>query len=263
MKPQKADIDKVVKKLKQTKHYKHVCEETLARIATKELEKYKDIKLAVKESKEVLWKNYGAFRYKDYKNMLDKLKASKNLKDTIKGILLGHESTKEHAQIVDEFYKKVFKITGTPKSVLDLGAGLTPLTIPWMNLPKGAKYRAYDIDIEELAFLNEFFKLLKIDGQADTADLLCKVPKDKADLALLLKVLPPLEWQEKGSIKRVLENINAPTIIVTIPIKFLGLKGTTMPKSFEETLQKICENKNWPFQRIEFETEITYIIKKK
>ena len=55
----------------------------------------------------------------------------------------------ERISIYKDLYKQIFKITKKPKSILDLGCGLNPLSYPLMNL-KNVTYNACDIAINDL-----------------------------------------------------------------------------------------------------------------
>ena len=57
------------------------------------------------------------------------------------------------------------------RSVLDVACGLNPLAIPWMPLAPDVHYYACDIYADMIAFLNGFFQIAGIDGQAQACDL--------------------------------------------------------------------------------------------
>ena len=91
--------------------------------------KSKEYKQVIKEVRSKLRRSYGLFRVE---------KETKNLKELIKNkdykkILETHSSTKERLPFYDQLYQKLFKITGKPKTILDLGAGINPLSYSYMN----------------------------------------------------------------------------------------------------------------------------------
>jgi len=59
-----------------------------------------------------------------------------------------------------DIYKNIFKITGIPKSIVDLGSGLNPFSCPYMSMDN-LSYYAYDIDKKDIGFLNIYFELMK------------------------------------------------------------------------------------------------------
>ncbi len=50
----------------------------------------------------------------------------------------------------------------TRDRLLDIGSGLNPLALRWMDLPSRAEYLAYDIHEPRVAFLNHYFRTGRI-----------------------------------------------------------------------------------------------------
>ena len=88
----------------------------------------------------------------------------KNLLKAIISVLKLQTSTKERISLLPTFYKRIFQITGKPSSVVDHACGLNPLTLFWMDLPAGCRYRAYDIDSAQIDFINNLLAGLIKDG---------------------------------------------------------------------------------------------------
>ena len=80
---------------------------------------------------------------------------------TVAKLLQTHASTKERLPFYQELYSKLFTHTGLPQTVIDLGCGLNPFSIPYMAAGP-LKYYAYDINDEEIQHLNLFFTFLKL-----------------------------------------------------------------------------------------------------
>ena len=161
-------------------------------------------------------------------------------------------------KVIDKFYKEIFKITGKPKSIIDLGCGMNPLTFPWMDLPKDTEYTAYDLDSKEIEFLNEYFKLAGTKQKAIQQDVISKPVTKKADVAFLFKLITCLEWQEPGSAKEVVDKINAKYIVITMQV--IG------PGKIEENkkyLQKVLGTLPKDIISIDLKQEALYIIKVK
>ena len=127
-------------------------------IEVKNFEKTRKYKIMFKEIRKKLRKSYGSF--KQYYEPRD-----------------------------SKVYYKIFSITGKPKSLLDLGSGLTPLDLKLDN------YYAYDISRENIKKINNYFKKNNLKSRAFLFDLINddynKLPK--ANVCFLLKVLESLE----------------------------------------------------------------------
>ncbi|MEZ4515391.1 MAG: hypothetical protein R3C44_00655 [Chloroflexota bacterium] len=81
------------------------------------------------------------------------------IRDVCADIMYAHLSTRERLPILDTFYRDIFAVTGHPQRLLDIGSGLNPLALRWMDLSPDASYLAYDIHEPRVAFLNHYFEL--------------------------------------------------------------------------------------------------------
>ncbi|HEV8632939.1 MAG TPA: 16S rRNA methyltransferase [Chloroflexota bacterium] len=158
---------------------------------------------------------------------------SERLKAACLEAMRGHASTRERLPFLERFYREV--MPAAARTVVDVGCGLNPLAIPWMGLPAGARYRAYDVVGELVAFLNAAFPLLGVDGRAEP----CDVAHDPsclergADVALLLKLLPCLEQVEPGAGERLLGAVDARRVVVSFPTRSLGGARKGMGKTYQ------------------------------
>jgi hypothetical protein len=221
--------------------------------------KSKEYKKVVKEVRAKLRRSYGLFRVE---------KESKNLKELIKTkdyqkILETHSSTKERLSFYNQLYKNIFRITEIPKTILDLGAGINPLSFSHMELKK-VNYYAYDLSKEEVKILNQFFKDKKINGKAGILDLLNtkKVKKlPKADLAFLFKMTDVLD-KGKGhkTSEEVITAIPAKFIIVSFPT--LTMSGKPMNHPRRGWIELMCKRLGYKLNILEFSNEIFYVLEK-
>jgi 16S rRNA (guanine(1405)-N(7))-methyltransferase len=136
------------------------------------------------------------------------------------------------------------------------------MAIPWMPLPAGVIYYAYDMYADLAAFLNRSFKILGIHGEASACDVVQHMPSLQADLALILKSLPCLEQLDKAAGRRLLESIRAEHLLVSFPVRSLGGKDKRMSRNYEEHLRTIVATESWSVQRFEFATELAFLITK-
>jgi 16S rRNA (guanine(1405)-N(7))-methyltransferase len=264
----------VVENVLSSARYRQVCEDTVRRIATQELAKRATLKQTIKAVKSKLHQVYGAYEslslnyqraYRDLERAFAIAETERDLAEVrfvCHRLLSFHTSTQERLHILDRFFAKTFDRTGVPRVVLDLACGLNPLALPWMNLPDGAAYHAYDIDAKRIAFLNRYFALTHVHGIAHLQDILCRPPVERADLALLLKSSACLEQQQKGSTLDLLDALNVSWVVVTFPVKSLGRREKGMAKHYEDAFFNMVADRTWPVTRIAFATELAFIVDK-
>lgn len=262
----------LLEKIKISKKYKQVSEE----IILKEIENYikknpkyeesKDEKI-LKDIKAELYKITGRFQvHKKLSNNRDKfleeLKQDINNIEIINNILKTNHSTKERLEDYKEVYDNIFKITGKVESILDLGCGLNPIYYVYNNLNK-VRYYAYDINKEEINFLNEFFKLSNIGGEAKTLDLsnLENIKHlAKADVCFMFKFVDAIE-RGKGHklseeiIKIIIEKCRF--IVVSFSTLTLGNKKMNFP--YRGWIEAMLTRIGLRFKMFEIKNEVFYI----
>lgn len=227
----------IVENIKNSKKYKSVYIKTIERIVTDCIKRFGD-KRAEKEAKNLLHQVWGAF-YKNNSNFT----------------LESHSSANERVNILPEFYKKIFEITGIPNSIIDHACGLNPLSIPHMNLPASCTYKAFDIDQKEI----EFLRSVGID--ANLGDLLCD-SFEYADVVFMLKLLPCLEHQKKNCSLDILKNQQCKFLVVSFPIKSIGGKNKGMLEFYRNNFKNMIKSENWEVKELLFDTELVFVIKK-
>lgn len=263
-------LDELVSVVLRSARYRWVCPDTVRRIGAAELAKGRGLKAAIKATKSRLHQVFGAFDgAPDYEGLLRKLAAAyasgseEAVREACRAALAGHASTRERLPILDRFYAEVFAVTGRPSRILDLACGLHPLGLPWMGLPPDVGYTADDIDGRAVEFLNRFFPLTGIRGRAVHRDVLSQVPDEPAGVAFLLKTLPGLERQEKGSALRVLEALRARHIVVSFPVASLGGREKGMRTNYERGFLALAAGKPWEVVRLEFPAELVFVVVKR
>ncbi|MBU2638055.1 MAG: hypothetical protein KJ955_03720 [Nanoarchaeota archaeon] len=226
-----------------------------------ELLKKKDIESAVKETRAKLREVYGAFLSPKYFQREKFLNAIKDLNDVEahKRILGLHLSTRERLPFYEEVYSQIFQITGKPSSILDLGCGLNPFSIPFMHL-SNITYYAAELVKADADFLQKYFDKFQIKGKAFQMDLTRAENLPPADICFMFKVIDTLEAIEWDVTAELLAKIKAKWIIASFAKKSLGgKKKIKMEKRawFERLIQK-REHKVF-----EVENEVFYVIRGK
>jgi len=215
----------------------------------------KDVKKIIKFVRDKAHSVYGMFQSKNIKKREEFLKN----KDFEK-LLTTHISTRERLKVYPKLYKKIFSYI-KPKSILDIGCGLNPVSYPYMKIKP--KYIASDFNKKDMDFLTKFFKTFKINGKAVKLDLindLKKLKKYKVDVCFLFKVLDSLESVKKYISYEIIKNINAKYIIVSFPLKTVSGKKEMKLKK-RNWFEKVILRTGYTFKTFELSDELYYVIK--
>jgi 16S rRNA (guanine(1405)-N(7))-methyltransferase len=262
--------DIVFQKLKESKKYRYLCDETLYRISGWAVERYEP-KKAVKAAKKKLYQVYGAYFEKVNINKIQKLLDEQSndrdtgaLKTTAIKILEYHTSTSERIPFMNQFYADLFSKIGKPKRVVDFACGLNPFSVQWMELEPEAEYTAYDIDTRLISIINTFFIYLDRPYRAECTDILVTIPGIEADVVFLLKTLPCLEQQEKGVSEKIIKTLKAKYIVISFPSESLTGKEKGMEDYYNRFILEILErlSLSLDYFRLDYSNEIFYVVRK-
>jgi 16S rRNA (guanine(1405)-N(7))-methyltransferase len=263
------DVEQIVANVLASRKYGRVCPDTVRRIAGQEWAKRQALKPAIKATKAKLHQVWAAYETPiDYGRAYDNLhvaygdRGEEGIRAACRELLGLHASTRERLPHLEDFYARIFAQTGMPHAVLDLACGMHPLAVPWMGLPAGAAYHAYDIDLERTAFLARYLDLAGLTGQAHLHDVICAPPREHADLAFLLKSAPCLEQQHRGSTLALLDALAVSHVVVSYPVKSLGRREKGMLAHYVRAFEQMCAGRPWPVTRLDFQTELVFVVEK-
>ena len=219
--------------------------------------KYKQI---VKDIRAVLRRSYGLFRKDDgeLEKLVSLLKTKRDKNEILKEILQLHSSTKERLPFYDKLYKRIFRITGKPRVILDLGCGLNPFSFKFMKF--NGHYHAYDISEKEIGMINKYFWIMKLKGRAFVADIL-KEKFPKADVAFLFKMTDVLD-KGKGHKKteEILKSIPASYVVISFPTVTMSNKRMNFPR--RKWVELLCERLGYSVTYFEMGNELFYVVGK-
>jgi 16S rRNA (guanine(1405)-N(7))-methyltransferase len=262
-----SELEQIVATVTSSKKYRTVCADTVRRIAEREMANHSNQKGAIKATKRRLHQVYGAFEQAvDYDALYRRMEVAygtgseHRIKAACRQLLDVHSSTRERLPILDRFYPAIFETTGRPGSILDLGCGLNPVSLPWMGLSAGSRYIALDIDRERIRFLNRFLCLAELDPLARCQDILVQPPDDAADVALLLKMSPSLERLEPGATLDLIEQLRAPYVVVSFAVKSLGGREKGMVEHYQEQFLGWLHRRHWSAEKLVFESELVFVV---
>jgi 16S rRNA (guanine(1405)-N(7))-methyltransferase len=263
------DVEEIVSAVAGSKKYHAICQDTIRRIAARELSAHGSAKAAVKATKRRLHQVYGAFEGDfDCEAAYRQLEVAYGegsqaaIKAACQHMLALHSSTRERLPLLDRFYPAIFERTGQPATILDLGCGLNPLALPWMGLAAGNRYVALDIDANRVHFLNRYLALAGFEPAARCQDILSQPPEDIADVALLLKMSPSLERQEPGATLRLMDRLRTPYAAVSFAVKSLGGREKGMAEQYQQQFTTWMDDRRWPVEQISFESELVFVVKR-
>jgi hypothetical protein len=220
----------------------------------------------LKKARSELREIYGVFVLEDEKkkrSLLESLIKNPTAEANDR-ILEAHKSTNERLQYYDLVYKKIFEITGIPKSIVDLACGLNPFSYPYLGCKPD--YLACDISDEDLKFIAEYFKAMNINGKTlridlvkDNNDVIC-ITKGK-DVCFLFKALDTLEAAKRNISRELLKNVQSSHAVVSFATKSIGGRKS-IRKERRAWFEKIVAKNGWKSSVFELPNEIFYIIQK-
>ncbi|MBD3252909.1 hypothetical protein GF386_04210 [Candidatus Pacearchaeota archaeon] len=285
------DDKKLLEKIKSSRKYKSLSEDLIKNEINDFLKKnqktnqIKKEKQALKQIKAELHRIYASYQKKNkrkkqkYLNELTELIKQKNkisnqefniqLLEITNKLLSMNRSTKERLDNYPVFYKKLFQLTGKPKTILDLGSGLNPCSLPYiLTNMKELNYYAYDIDKEDIDFLNDYFRIMKksvnkknsLKTKASILNLknLDKVSNiSSSDIIFMFKLTDLLGSKISEQLIKKLIN-KTRFIVVSFATKTLSGKLMNLPR--RRGFELMLKRNNLKFQTIIIKNEIFYVI---
>jgi len=263
-------VDELVRQIKATRKYGDICDETIRDVVEQALPKYKRRRDAAKVARTKLHRIQAAYlgrnviaeRLDDVRGAHEAGDASR-LRAVCLQLMQDHASTRERIGLLDRFYRDVFAVTGTPRTILDVACGVHPLSIPWMELPADAVYHAYEISAKMVASLNGFLTAIGVTGSARLQDVICTPPQETGDLAFLMKMVPCLERRQKGIAVKLIENLKVDYVVVSFPVHSLAGRSKHMPEFYTQTFIDMVDEYPWQVTHVPIEGELVFVVDKR
>ena len=261
-------IEIIVNSIKDSKKYRYTNIETIRELVKSELGHYKTGKKIEKAVRKRLHNIMAPFLgdpdYDSAASDLTRAFQSANqetIKETCKRIMACHLSTHERLSILEQFYTKIFSVTGQPNTILDIACSLNPLSFPWMELPDNIEYYAYDIHEKRINFINTYFSLQGLPTLAKVQDMSFHFPQETADVALFLKELPRFERNYGKISLALLDALRVRYLVVTFPT--CSIRGNrVLTKHYRDFFYRLISRKGWSVTEIEFESELIFCVDK-
>ena len=269
-------MNEFVKEVKSSKKYSGISDDVVLTEIKNYLSKNNPQKISkqdIKEVRSLLHKSYASFQTRKKNKIeiyLDELKKDTydlEITDKLLGITL---STKERIDDYEDLYDEIFKMTGIPRTIVDLGGGFNIFSYPFMNL-SALNYYSYDLDKKDMNIINDYIKIMGskgLNGKADIIDLrnlksVSELPS--SDIIFLFKVIDLIDKENhkpsEGLLTYLFNNKKTKFIVASFATRTLTRKKMNYPKRvwFELMLKR----NNLLFETIDNENEIFYIISPK
>jgi 16S rRNA (guanine(1405)-N(7))-methyltransferase len=262
------EIEALVEAVQQSARYRTVATHFIAHLGATELARRRSFKEAVKATKSKLHQAGGAYLVARprYDSWLSDLRAARSEDDeeahraVCLDIMRHQSSSRERLPILADFYRQTLAPIAPVRTVLDMACGLNPLAIPWMPLAPGAKYWAYDIYDDMIAFLGQTIPLCGVEAHVCSQDVTRLPPTPPVDLALMLKVIPCLDHLDQSAASRLLEVIDARHFLISFPVRSLGGKAKGMVATYEARMDQLLVGRSWQVRRLEFPSELAFVL---
>ena len=242
-----------------SKNCREVCEAAVRRLWTEELAKRRNEKEADKAVRAAVHQMTGAFltpeQLKTARGLLEEYLSGR--KEALDEALRLHASTRERLPCAQAVYAAIFEATGRPGRILDLACGFTPLYLG----AKGYHVTGYDVHRGAADLINEWAGACSWSVRAFCADLLCENAFERADLALMMKLLPVLEQQKKGAGVQLLAEVPAAWRAVTFPLRTLGGRSIGMEKHYSDWMEANVPKGLTLHSRLIVDNELIYLFK--
>ena len=260
--------------IKQSKKYKHISEEVIRQKIedyTRKNEDWQDYKqkYILKGIKALLHSAYGSFQVKEKKKRdkyLGELKNESDDLNIVDKILKTNRSTKERLGSYEELYERLFEITGKPACVVDLGCGMNPVSVAYyLDKKDKINYYAYDIDEEDINFLNRFFEVVKaqVKGRAELINLqdikeLEKIPS--CDICLMFKLVDVLEEHGHKHSEELVKALIEKCKFIVMSFATATITGRVMKFKDRGWVERMLERIGFKYEKIDLDSETFYVI---
>lgn len=176
-------------------------------------------------------------------------------------VMEAHSSTRERIPILGEFYRTIFEVTGTPRSILDLACGLNPFSLPWMRLDLETEYYAFDLHQPRIRLIDAFLQHIGYNGAGIHSDILVQTLEQKADIAFFFKEAHRFEQRQHGVNRAFFRSIPARFLLVSLPTANLTGRRSMLEQD-RYLIDQAVSGLDWKVQEILFENEIVFCIEK-
>ncbi|MBQ6595008.1 MAG: 16S rRNA (guanine(1405)-N(7))-methyltransferase RmtG [Clostridia bacterium] len=236
----KAGGQELFERLRASGRYGDLCPDALLRIAEECAGKYRRLKDAEGAARTALHGVTGSFMTRaDEQRFLRALGTMGQCPDdrALEELLSCHASTRERLPLGEAraLAERLLEKTAPGGAVLDLACGIFPVLV----ISMGRRVTGVDLSGRAAACVNAFANAMGDPSRTVCADLLTpgSLPEGSWDLVLMLKLLPLLDRQKKGSAESLLETVRGRTLIASFPTRTMSGRNVGMEGHYSEWME--------------------------
>ncbi len=181
-------------------------------------------------------------------------------------LLAAHTSTMERLPHYEEFYEGLFDAAGVPRTVLDVGCGVHPLSYPFTGAGRRtALYAAVDKDRRALRALRAYAtvvgaeRLVPIELTVERADWAERLPEPSFELGQMLKVVPVVNRLDREALG-ALGSIPAERVLLTGSVESMTRRQRVENRE-RAVLLRFIEEAGWtPASEFRAGNEFGYLV---
>ncbi len=205
----------------------------------KNILKEKDKEKIIKLTRNELNKRYGQF-WKKY------------------GDIISHKSSDERKEIYEEVYKKIFSITGKPRTLLDIGAGVN--TLSYDLIGKEVYYYVNELTLHDCEYIRKYLSDNNFKFEIIIGDITELNDFPKTDVCFMFKLLDSLDVKGHKITEELIKKLRSKYIVVSF--SNLGINNRKMNFPRRKWFEAMLKRLSLEFEKVEFTSESFYIIKK-
>jgi 16S rRNA (guanine(1405)-N(7))-methyltransferase len=261
------DEKQLLTKIKASKKYAMLCDDVVARHCAQAALAFKREKDAIKYVKAKLHAAHGLYIEEGVYEEADGLLDDYETADAsgrfllLERLLRLHASTRERLDNMREFYAFMRNHISGIRSILDLGCGFTPFSIPFMELNELESYYAYDIDAQMIRLADRFLQTTGLMFSAQVLDLALYPPHEQVDVALYLKLFPVLEAQKNGLGAQRLSQTACKYALVSFPTRTSSGRNRGMEGFYSAYYEEALLGVSDIVDKATIGSELIYIVK--
>ncbi len=191
---------------------------------------------------------------------MEGLSDPQGLLDFSRRMLESHASTRERLPFIENFYTRLFAITGQPSSLLDLACGMHPFGLPWMGLPARTRYHAYDVHAPRVALINRYLCANKFEPLAEVRDVILHPPQFEADVALFFKEAHRFEQRQHGCNRIFWRALQVKWLLVSLPAASLNGRHD-LSEGHRRLVYSNLDGLDWPVTELQIGNELIFCLR--
>jgi 16S rRNA (guanine(1405)-N(7))-methyltransferase len=168
-----------------------------------------------------------------------------DLRRWCRAALAEHVSTAERLDDLEELYPTILGLTGAPTALADVACAHNVLALPWLRDHSAAPYLGYDLNADVVALGRDVLALAGGPGEVVHLDALVTPEAVGGDVALLLKTFHCIEARRTGAGLRLLEDLTARTVVVSLPRRGGGGRAYGFAAGHGARIEALAEEGGW------------------